>query len=106
MAQISYADYEQAVNSPSNKTEGNRVGYFNLKNDQDEAIVRFAYSSSQEFDLVGVHTIKVGNAYRKINCLRTPHDPLEVCPLCASGAKTASKFFVKLIEYVKDEMDK
>jgi len=108
MAMFSYEDYEKQQKQQANgfnNTERSKVGYFNsLKNDKDEAIVRFNYSSSKEFNLLKVHTVKVGDNYRFISCLRAHGlEPLDNCPLCLAGEKIQSKMFVKLLEYVKDE---
>lgn len=112
MANISYADYENKKSSGSSLTSKEyKVNYFGLKDDGDEAIVRFAYTSKQEFDIVTVHNIKTTNkegkeVFKKVSCLRDLRDPISKCPLCASGNKVVDKFYVKLIEYVKDENGK
>ena len=105
MAQFNYNDY---VSQEANKTqEGavntNSVSYFALKNDGDEAVVRFIYDNPNQFDLLTVHTVQIDGKYKKVSCLRTPMEPLNKCPLCEKGDKLQQKFFVKLIEYVRDE---
>ena len=101
MAQFSYQDYQnQQSNTP---VQGQGVSYFALKNDGDEAVVRFAYSSPEQFDLMSVHVMNIDGRMRRVNCLRTPHEPLAKCPLCAAQEKVYQKFYVKLLEYVKDE---
>ena len=104
MAKYSYDTYEDLRKSNQNNQQRpkSKVGYFRLK-DGEEAVVRFAYSSPKEFDIVTVHNVKVGNGYRKVSCLRTGREPLENCPFCAKGEKVSSKFFAKLIHYTKDE---
>lgn len=109
MAKFTFEEYEQAQERKSNAQQKplQSVSYFGLKNDGDEALVRFIYKNPSEFDLVSVHQVKVGDRFRRINCLRTPKEPLDKCPLCAAEDKTVStvrsKFFVKLIEYVRGE---
>ena len=76
------------------------VTFFSLPNDGDEAIVRFPYTSLSEFKTVVVHSVKQGNSYRKISCLRNAYDPIDTCPLCASGNNTQLRFFCKLVKYV------
>ena len=61
MAQFNYNDY---VSQEANKTqEGavntNSVSYFALKNDGDEAVVRFIYDNPNQFDLLTVHTVQI-----------------------------------------------
>ena len=99
MANLSFNE----VNFDSNTNNPNQIGFFNLSNDGDEAVVRFMQDTVESFDIVSVHDIKLGNKYRKINCLRNPSDPITSCPLCARGDKLSNRIFIKLIEYVKNE---
>lgn len=108
MANISFADYENKKSSPTQSNKEYKVGYFSLKDDGDEAVVRFAYNSVTEFNIVTVHVIKTTTKegkeiFKRVSCLREAHDPLDKCPLCLSGNKVVDKFYVKLVEYVKDE---
>ena len=100
MAQISF---EQASQSNNNYSGGNQVGFFTLKNDGEEAVVRFMYDNTSQFDLFAVHPIQVEGRYRKVNCLRDPRDPMEKCPFCASGTKIENRFFIKLLQYTRDD---
>lgn len=102
MANITMENYEQREQEVNKDFA--KVGYFNsLKNDKDEAIVRFVYADVKEFDLLTAHKVKVGEYYRYISCLRDGNDPVDKCPICQRGDKVTLRFFVKLIEYVKDE---
>ena len=83
-----------------------KVGYFSLKNDGDTAVVRFAYKDKSEFEIATVHTVEIDGRYKRVVCLRDAKDPIEKCPLCDAGEKLYSKFYVKLIEYTKDEEGK
>ena len=91
------------VNNNSNSNGGGtEVGFFTLRNDGDSAVVRFMYDSTDDFEILAVHNVTVGGKYRKVNCIRTPHDPLDACPLCNSGSPISLRFFIKLIQYVTD----
>ena len=104
MATINYQDFQRSQAERANNMNGpKRIPFFSLKNDGDEAVVRFAYSSPSEFDLMTVHSVSEGNRFLRVNCPRTPHDPLHMCPLCEAGVQLQNKFFIKLIEYVRDE---
>jgi hypothetical protein len=108
MANISFADYENKKSNTNTGTKEYKVGYFSLKDDGDETVVRFAHSSVQDLSIVTVHDVKVTTKegkelYKRVSCLREAHEPLSKCPLCTAGIKVSDKFFVKLIEYVKDE---
>lgn len=80
-----------------------KVGFFGLKNDGDEAVVRIMHDSTDSFDIVTTHPVQIGNKYRRVNCIRDPRDPLDNCPLCKSGAKIQQRLYIHLIQYVKDD---
>ena len=98
MAKINF----EQINS-NNDSGTFQVGFFNLKNNGDEAIVRIMHDSVDSFDLVTTHPIQVGNKYRRVNCIRDPRDPMDNCPLCKSGVKVQQRFYIHLIQYVNDE---
>lgn len=103
MGRISYNE----LNFDSNRGQGNSnrelPGYFSLTNDGDEAIVRFMYDSVEDFEILAVHPITVDGKFRKISCLREGfNDDVNKCPLCASGEKIQQKFYIHLIQYVRD----
>lgn len=100
MARLNYTDSQ---NTGSYKNQ-NQVGFFQLKNDGDTAIVRIMHDSIEDFDLLSVHTIQMGaNKYRKVNCLRnSPYEPIENCPFCEVNKPVSGRFFVHLLQYDKD----
>ena len=85
------------------KQEGFKVNFFSLKNDGEEAIVRFNYDTPKEFDMETVHSIKQGNKYLKVSCNKDWHDPTSHCALCDAGDRVATKFFAKLLVYTQDQ---
>ena len=105
MAKFDFTEYENRSSINKGEDKRTKVGYFNsLKNDGDEAVVRFFYTSPAQFELVSVHNIKLGDKWRRISCLReSAYAPITDCPLCEAGEKVTLKFFVKLLEYVRDE---
>lgn len=108
MAIVNYSDYESRQTKSTAPKNDFKVGYFNsLKDNGDEAIVRFAYESPKDFEVVTVHRVLVGEFYRSISCLKEDGDPVEKCPLCASGEnKQLSKVYIKLLDYTYDETGK
>ncbi len=100
MAKVNFNNIDDEALNTSSNTPGSDVGFFQLKNDGDEAIVRFLCDSVDEFEILTVHNIKLGDKYRKVNCIRDPREPLENCPLCAAGEKINQRFFIKMIQYV------
>lgn len=101
MAEFNYQDLDKMPQGGLRP----QVEFFSLKNDKDEAIVRFAFDSLAELQFVGVHNVVVNGKYRKASCLRGLTDPVERCPLCASGNPLQRRVFVKLIQYNLDERD-
>lgn len=101
MAKVNFNNLDDEALTGGNNQSGNDVGFFTLKNDNDEAVVRFMCDSTDEFEILTVHDVKLGERYRKVNCIRDPREPLDNCPLCKSGAKISNRFFIKLIQYDK-----
>lgn len=100
MARISFEVAQETENQSTNNS--NNVGFFTLKNDGDEAIVRIMHDSTADFDIITCHPVKVGDKFRKVNCIRDPRDPMDNCPLCANGAQIQQRFFIHMIQYEKD----
>ena len=104
MARFDYNEYESAQVTKSVTTQKSKVGYFNsLKDNGDTAIVRFAYHSPSEFDIVTIHKIQVDGKWRSMSCLKGPYDAASKCPLCAAGEKLNRKMYVKMLEYQRDD---
>ena len=92
----------QTTNTGSSNTS--RVGYFSLKNDGDEAVVRFMHDTPDDFDLLVVHRMQQADGrYKSVSCLRNPNDPIDMCPICAEGGKPEYKIYIHLLEYVRQE---
>ena len=82
----------------------NSVGFFSLKNDGDDALVRILHNSVDDFDMLSCHTLEMDGKFKKINCLRGAREPVNKCPLCeAQVGKLTQKIFIHLIQYTKDE---
>lgn len=103
MARIDWNSFKEKTEN-NNAQSGSKVGFFTLKNDQDEAIVRFMHDTPEDFDLLVVHKTQDENGkWKSVNCLRNPSDPIDMCPICADGGKTDYKIFVHMLEYVRME---
>ena len=99
MAKVTFEEATEMQNA----NNSNYVASFALKNDGDEALVRFMHDDVSSFDIVTTHNVTINGKFRSVNCLRGPRDPMENCPLCASGANTQNIMFIHLIEYQTDE---
>lgn len=96
------AERQERANAAQNA--GPRVGYFSLKDDGDEAIVRFCYDNPDQFDILTTHQTTVEGKFRRVNCLRESFkDSPDTCPMCAAGVPIQQKFYIKLLEYTRDE---
>ena len=102
MAQINFNE----INQTNKANTSNNPGYFSLKNDKDEAVVRILADSVADFDIVTVHEANVNGKTRYVNCVRGPMDPSEACPFCEAGEKLKQVFFIHLIHYTTDENNK
>lgn len=98
MGQIAYGQTPQYY-----QNDNKRVGFFGLRDDGDEAIVRILHDTPATFDIVAVHQYPVDGRVRNINCIRDPRDPVDKCPLCEAGEPLRYRFFIHLLEYSKDD---
>lgn len=102
MAQISFSN----VDFRDENSNSNNIGFFSLKRDQEEALVRIMHDNVESLDIVTVHNITVGGKQRKINCLRDLKEPLDKCPLCKSGVNVQQRLFIHLLVYAQDTAGK
>lgn len=100
MANINFDQINVSSGSAGNN---NSVGFFALKNDGDEAVVRIMHDSTADFDIMTTHSIQLDGKFRRVNCIRTPMEPMDKCPLCARGDKVQQRIYIHLIQYVRDE---
>ncbi len=98
-----YSEATQNANQNGSRSDGPRVGFFFLKNDGDEALVRILVDSSADFNIVGVHQCTFNGKQRNVNCIRTPEEPTDNCPFCSSGSPVRYKIYIPVIEYVRGE---
>ena len=107
MASISRNEYvrmqKERQNQSSFQTQSTRVSYFSLKDDGDEAIVRFVYSNPDQLEIFTTHSVTIDGKFRRVNCLREPGTPVHTCPLCESGQNPQNRTYIKLIEYTRGE---
>lgn len=91
---------EEMLAGTRDTANGPQVSFFSLK-DGEEAIVRILISNYADFDIHTVHNVKMeGYQYgRRMNCLRQPTDPIEMCPLCAAQQKLEQKIYIHMIQY-------
>ena len=100
MAQVRFED----IDFSSNGTGQYQVGFFSLKNDNDEAVVRIMHDSINDFDILTTHEIREDGKYRgRVSCIRDAKDDLNKCPMCAANLPVTQRMYIHLIQYVRDE---
>lgn len=102
MARLDYSTYVKKELNQNYGDKDYKVSFFALKDDGDEAVVRFAYDSVEDFHIATVHAVEVEGKQRRVSCLRTGTEPLSKCPLCEAGNRVYDKMFVKIIQYTTD----
>ena len=105
MGKINWNDFQAraAEMEARQASNGPRVGFFTLKNDGDEAIVRIMHDTPEDFDILAVHQTQVDGRFRNVSCLRSPSDPMDMCPFCQANKKLSTKLYIHMLEYVRDE---
>lgn len=94
---------EREQNQQARQSQGPYVSFFSLRDDGDEAIVRFAYNDPAEFEVYTVHPVTIDGKFRKVNCINDLRAGVSSCPMCAAGVQLQQKFYIRLIEYTRDE---
>lgn len=112
MPKFNYNDYMSKTQAkketaPTQEKSGfPKVEYLSkfLKKDGDYIVVRFPYSTTDDFDVVHVHNVMFPNIKyaQHVECTRNDDDPVDNCPLCKEGNKIVDRFLVKAIAYVHD----
>lgn len=92
MARVSYEDSEKYFS-------GSGSDWFQLKNDGDVARVQFMLNSIDDIPIFSTHRVKVGDKERYVDCLRSPHDPIDACPFCAEGMPAKAVRFIIMYQH-------
>ena len=107
--QFTYQDYFNSVqNAQNNARQGPKVGFFKLKDDGDEALVRINLGTVEELQFAAVHTLNVAGKWMKVSCL-SPFGTGS-CPLCTSAnggngavSKAGKKVYVQMLAAYRDK---
>ena len=96
MAKLSFSSIEnQPVNTTENTSNNSGVKFFALK-DGESAIVRILCNSVDDIEIYTVHNVitEQWQFGRRMSCVRDPHDPIEMCPLCAANKPLMQRMYV------------
>jgi hypothetical protein len=111
MANFSYSDYQNVIaKAQSGDNNGStKIGFFKMKNDQDEALVRINVATLNDLQFATVHQLGAAQKWMKVSCLNPVGSYYDTCPLCAAvsgGAKdigkAAKKVYVQMLVSYKD----
>lgn len=107
MAQFDYNTWKNNAPTNSNNNDGTKVGFFKLKNNGDEALVRFDVQSVADLLFASIHQLGQATKWMKVSCLNTIGTPTNVCPLCAASQsnpslKATQKLYLKCLVSYKD----
>lgn len=111
MANFSYADYQNVIAKAQSGENGSsvKIGFFKMKNDKDEALIRFNVPSLDNLQFATVHQLGAAQKWMKVSCLNPVGSYYDTCPLCAAvsaGAKdigkAAKKVYVQMMVSYKD----
>lgn len=112
MANFSYAQYQEAVaraQASSNSSNGPKVGFFKLKDDGDEALIRINLDSVEGLDFASVHTISTDGKWMKVSCLNPLGAFGDNCPLCNASnnnkaiSKASKKVYLQMLVAYRDK---
>lgn len=113
MAQFNYNDYQTVIAKAQNNTSaansGVKVGFFKLKNDQDEALIRINVNSMEDLQFATIHQLGAAQKWMKVGCLNPVGSYSDNCPLCSAVAagntsigKASKKIYVQMMVSYKD----
>lgn len=111
MANFTYAQYQDTVAKAQAGSAANnvKVGFFKLKNDKDEALIRINVGTIEDLQFATVHQLGAAQRWMKVSC----HNPVgsygDNCPLCSAVAagntaigKASKKVYVQMLVSYKD----
>lgn len=95
MSQFNYNDYTEVISkAQSGSSTSVKVGYFKLKNDGDEALIRFNGESLNDLIFATVHKPVfgkkfegLGTGFTPISCLNKVGSFGDDCPFCKAAAE-------------------
>lgn len=109
MSQFSFADYQNVVAQAQNEGSS-KVGYFKLKDDGDEALVRINCATVEDLLFASVHTLQAGGKWMKVSCLNPLGNYDSSCPLCSAVkngdkriSKAGKKVYLEMLCAYKDK---
>lgn len=111
MSKFNFNDYQKVIEKAQNGgSNAVKVGFFKLKDDGDEALVRINCSKLEDLEFATVHTVQADGKWMRISCLNPLGSYGDNCPLCtaqaagnASISKASKKVYVQMLCAYKDK---
>lgn len=111
MSTFNYAQYQTArAQAQSTSTANNvKVGFFKLKDNGNEALIRINVNTMEDLQFAKVHQLGAAQRWMKVSCKNEFGTYGDSCPLCAAVAagntsigKAANKVYVQMMVSYKD----
>ena len=118
MSQFSYSDYQNTIAKAQGGSSASsvKVGFFKLKNDGDEALVRINCATIEDLKFANVHKPAfgkkfegLGTGFTPVSCLNEVGSYSDACPFCRAAAeghdvimKAAKTVYLELLVAYKD----
>jgi hypothetical protein len=111
MSNFNYSQYQDTIAraQASSTNQAVKVGFFKLKNDKDEALIRINVSTMDDLQFATVHQLGAAQKWMKIGCLNPVGSYSDNCPLCSRVAagdtsigKASKKVYVQMLVSYKD----
>lgn len=111
MSNFSYSQYQDTIAraQAGSTNTAVKVGFFKLKNDKDEALIRINVGTMDDLQFATVHQLGAAQKWMKISCLNEVGSYSDNCPLCSRVAagdtsigKASKKVYVQMLVSYKD----
>ena len=93
MARVTLEQAQEQLNSGGNSE------WFKLKDDGDTATIQFLAKDETELETFITHRVKIDGYDKNVNCTREYGEPIDCCPLCASGLKTETAIILTMLDH-------
>ena len=113
MSNFNYSQYQEVIARAQNGAEGGsngvKIGFFKLKDNGHEALIRINAKSLDDLQFATVHQLGAAQKWMKVSCLNPVGSYQDTCPLCAAVAggntgigRAAKKVYVQMLVSYKD----
>jgi len=111
VSKFNFNDYQKVIERAQNGgSNAVKVGFFKLKDDGDEALVRINCGKLEDLDFATVHTVQADGKWMRVSCLNPLGSYGDNCPLCTAQAngnatisKASKKVYVQMLCSYKDK---